>query len=376
MTDLIRLIVAAGESASALDAAVESAGGRTCAELLVAEILQRCDPPAISEPVVIGLTLLAGKEKLSYGVRFDTDATVVAEPGEAADAVLRVSYDLAELTRELYGPGRHPLIGTRAIEQPQGSGPSSMGAWRSVVHAMNAFGKACSSASPSLSDLAAAYDSDKWGCLHWFTPHYEHHFATLREQPVRVLEIGIGGYGDPKSGGGSLRMWQRYFPRGLVYGLDIAAKPGLGTPRIRTLQGDQSDPAYLARLAEEYGPFDIVIDDGSHRNEHVLTSFQALFPHVRPRGFYVIEDLWTAYCTGYGGSAGKTAGSETSVGLVKRLVDALHYEETEAFARGDREAPYEARHVVGLHVYHNIAFLEKGVNAEGGIPAWVGREPY
>jgi hypothetical protein len=30
---------------------------------------------------------------------------------------------------------------------------------------------------------------------------------------------------------------------------------------------------------------------------------------------------------------------------------------------------------VGVHVYHNIAFVEKGVNAEGGIPLWVDRNP-
>src|SRR5207248_1611615 len=83
---------------------------------------------------------------------------------------------------------------------------------------------------------------DKWGGLHWYTPHYDHHFGPLREAPVRLLEIGIGGYDVPEAGGGSLRMWQRYFRRGLIHGLDIFEKR-LNEPRIRTVRGDQNDPA-------------------------------------------------------------------------------------------------------------------------------------
>ena len=99
-----------------------------------------------------------------------------------------------------------------------------------------------------------------------------------------MLEIGIRGYDDPASGGASLRMWQRYFRRGLVHGLDIADKSRVRGPRIRTVRGDQGDPALLADLAERLGPLDIVIDDGSHENEHVRTSFRTLLPHVRDGG--------------------------------------------------------------------------------------------
>ncbi|WP_420854091.1 class I SAM-dependent methyltransferase [Saccharopolyspora spinosa] len=124
-------------------------------------------------------------------------------------------------------------------------------------------------------------------------------------------------------GGASLRMWQRYFRRGLVYGLDIFEKAGNEGHRVRKLRGDQSDAEFLEDMAGKIGPFDIVIDDGSHVNDHVKKSFQSLFPHVRPGGLYVIEDLQTAYWPGYGGRDGEPAAQRTSIDMLKELIDGL-----------------------------------------------------
>lgn len=232
--------------------------------------------------------------------------------------------------------------------------------------------RAVSSNGADLNELSVRFASDKWGLWHWFTPHYEHHFHRLRYRPVRVLELGIGGYQDPHEGGGSLKMWRSYFPMGQIYGVDMFPKRGLDEERIRTFQGSQNDPKFLRRLASEYGPFDIVIDDGSHVAEHIQTSFRELFPHVRNGGFYVIEDLWTAYCPGYGGAEAADAGAATAIGLVKLLVDAVHYEEWTSPERA--EPGYAAAHTVGLHIYRNLAIIEKGINSEGRIPFFAPRE--
>jgi predicted O-methyltransferase YrrM len=59
---------------------------------------------------------------------------------------------------------------------------------------------------------------------------------------------------------------------------------------------DQADRGRLHEImAEEFGdePLDLVIDDASHYYDFTVASFEALFPHVRPGGLYVIED-WEA----------------------------------------------------------------------------------
>ena len=56
---------------------------------------------------------------------------------------------------------------------------------------------------------------------------------------------------------------------------------------------DQGDAATLRRIvADEFGgePLDLVIDDASHLLDPTRSSFNVLFPLLRPGGVYVIED--------------------------------------------------------------------------------------
>ena len=153
-----------------------------------------------------------------------------------------------------------------------------------------------------LTRLAIRHDTDKFG-LHDYTPVYDALFGPLRDRPLRLLEIGIGGYGHADRGGGSLAMWRDYFPQGRITGLDIAAKRLDLGPRVSLHQGGQADPAVIAALVAQEGPFDIIIDDGSHRPGDVLESWRLLAPALAPGGLYVVEDVQTAFLPGYGGSA-------------------------------------------------------------------------
>src|SRR4051812_26342689 len=120
----------------------------------------------------------------------------------------------------------------------------------------------------ALDSLAKYHGTDKSTQYHGYTPQYARHFGPRRRSVRSVLEIGVGGttsregYDTPE-GGHSLRMWSRYFPNATIVGVDIHAK-SISAPRVRFEQGDQSDPEFLQRLVHTYGPFDIVIDDGSH----------------------------------------------------------------------------------------------------------------
>lgn len=212
----------------------------------------------------------------------------------------------------------------------------------------------------SLIDLATRHKTDKWGG-HWYARHYDFHFGPLRDKPLTLLEIGVGGYDDPRAGGESLRMWRDYFPRATIYGLDIVDKSAHDEARIRTVLGSQDDPALLERLSREAGGFDIVIDDGSHLCGHVIRSFEILFPLLNPDGIYVVEDLQTSYWPVFGGRLTREADPQTSMGYLKRLADGLNHVE---FGDPDYVPDTFDRHVVSMHFYHNLCFLYKGVNDE------------
>lgn len=218
----------------------------------------------------------------------------------------------------------------------------------------------------NLSKLALMYGTDKQG-RHQYAQHYQHHFEPLRRKELNILEIGIGGYKNPKSGGRSLRMWKAYFPKSRIFGIDIYDKTPHDENRIKTFQGSQTDTSFLKRIVEEIGRVDIIIDDGSHCNDHVITSFKFLFPLLDDKGIYVVEDIQTSYWPDvvedmeYGGSSDLTA-PHTSMNYFKSLIDGLNYEE---FTLDNYVPTYFDKHITAMHFYHNLIFVNKGLNDEG-----------
>jgi hypothetical protein len=376
-----QLVGAVGGRDAELLQAIDRIGPGQVAGMLTVEIQERAEAPGGVGSTILNLRIDHDDTAYRYAVLLK-DGQALVLPGEADDACAEVSYSLLDLTRLLYPhrpgyqstsrdvclrwPGDQPGRVQRAQADSEHMFVGGQAWLARIFQSVQCLVSACSEGNVSLNDLSARYGSDKWGGLHWYTSHYMNHFSPLRYDPVRVLEIGIGGYKYESSGGGSLHMWQRFFPRGLVYGLDLYPKPNVHGARIHTIQGDQNDRSFLRSLAAEYGPFDIIIDDGSHVNEHVRTSFEELFGCVRPGGYYVIEDMHTSYWPEYGGEA-PPCSPRTTIGLLKDLIETLHVSE---YAGQDLDQT-QFTHPSEICVYHNIAFLRKGISSERGIPDWI-----
>lgn len=224
----------------------------------------------------------------------------------------------------------------------------------------------------SLTWLGRHYGSDKAGPFHRYTTHYQRFFEPLRHERLVLLELGVGGYARTGVGGASLRMWKQFFPRAVIAGLDLEDKSFVEEPRIRTFQGDQSDPELLRRIVDELGAPTIVIDDGSHLSPHVRASFDVLFPLLQPNGYYVIEDTQASYWPEWQG-AEEIDAPDTTMALVKRLVDGLNYEE---FVDESYEPTYTDLHVTEVHCYHNLVIIRKGRNREGTQKRLILKERY
>lgn len=212
----------------------------------------------------------------------------------------------------------------------------------------------------SLREIALETRTDKEGA-HFYADAYERHLGHLRDMAITLLEIGVGGYDDPERGGESLRMWKEFFPRARIIGIDIHPKTAIAEERITVLQGDQSDPVFLDEVSRRYGPFHVVVDDGSHFCAHVIASFQRLFGHLTDDGIYAIEDLQTSYWARvYGGSSGPDRGG-TSMTFLHALADGLNYAEFDI--PGYAPTAFD-RSVKSVTFYHNLAFVQRGDNGE------------
>ncbi|MFB8276856.1 class I SAM-dependent methyltransferase [Nocardia colli] len=371
MSALLDRLLRAGTSSDAeISLLVKELGVDAVLTALIDEVLFRASVPTNPDPVDIALDITHESETRRVVFHCVGSEPITRSTTDAPAEICReLGMSLTHLVRRVYGrPDQRRTGDFSDVFLP--SRPDDLsrlpGLVVSTSLASGALMTGLTIPRHELGALCSASGSDKWASFHWYTGHYEREFAPYRDEPVRILEIGIGGF-DGDLGGGSLRMWKRYFHRGQVFGIDLFDKSALNQPRQTALVCDQSDPAALTALAAAYGPFDIVIDDGSHENAHVRTSFDALFPHVRPGGLYVIEDMQTAYIPRMGGTEGPSAGPDTSIGLIKRLVDDLHYHEHTPGA----VPTVTQRDVVGVRAYRNIAFVEKGTNGEVGIPPWM-----
>ncbi len=127
-------------------------------------------------------------------------------------------------------------------------------------------------------------------------------YLKKRSKPKSILEIGIGGHNKKYSGGYSLVALSHFYHKSKIYGLDINEKSFLDNGKIKTIQGSQSDENLLKKVGIENGPFDIIIDDGSHYVDHQIISFKNLWKHLNDDGYYIIEDLSGSYLSRLRGS--------------------------------------------------------------------------
>ena len=154
-----------------------------------------------------------------------------------------------------------------------------------------------------------------------------------------------------------MKLWRKYFGKqAVIYGIDInpeCANLNFTTENIRI--GDQSDQKFLLKVAKEMKSIDIIIDDGSHRMDHIRKSLSILFPKLNYNGIYVIEDLHTAYWGQFQGGVNRKG---NFFNLVYDLIDDLHFD----YHLQKLNKPNFKRECTGIHIYESIVFLEKNKN--------------
>jgi cephalosporin hydroxylase len=130
--------------------------------------------------------------------------------------------------------------------------------------------------------------SDKWAS---YLNYYDALFEPLKDEAINLFEIGI-------QNGGSLEVWAAYFRNARnILGCDINPKCEqlrYDDPRINIIVRD-ANLAQTINQVQTYGPFDVIIDDGSHLSDDIRNSFLSYFPMLKPGGIYVVEDMHTLF---------------------------------------------------------------------------------
>ena len=121
------------------------------------------------------------------------------------------------------------------------------------------------------------------------------------------------------------------------------------------------DYGFLDSVVGAIGRLDIIIDDGSHMNSHIIDTFKYLFPRLHDDGIYVAEDLQTSYWESYGGNSFCLDRFRSAVNYFKSLLDGLNHKE---IINPKYVPSYLDKRIVSMSWYHNMVFLQKVQNDE------------
>ena len=165
-------------------------------------------------------------------------------------------------------------------------------------------------------------------------------------QPRIIVELGI------HRGGSAALLSELNHPEKLV-AVDLRGEPapalakyiehqGLGDV-VRPYYGvDQSDRARLVEiLDEEIGAemIDLVIDDASHLYEETVSSFETVFPRLRPGGLFVVEDWNAGHLIGDAIEHAVRHASDAQRVQIERQLEAARNERLKADPDADMRAP-------------------------------------
>ncbi len=143
------------------------------------------------------------------------------------------------------------------------------------------------------------YSTSKWE--QGMIDVYEVLFNHWKEQPITLLEFGVY-YGE------SMHYYRDFFtnPDARIVGFDHQPtefygkehRGGLesyvwpGRHNVHLVKGEQRSDADVKKVCEDYGPFDIINDDGMHDYPHPTEDvFRICWPYVKEGGYYLIEDV-------------------------------------------------------------------------------------
>ena len=173
--------------------------------------------------------------------------------------------------------------------------------------------------------------TDKVG-THGYEVILERYLMPLRDagKPFKVLEIGLGcamGYG----GGRGFQLLREYAPLVQYHAIELKQDTCHGFPHLspedreylvsHTMWGNQASTAILDAVTAKFGPFDLIIDDGSHVSSDMKTSLQYLFEKaLKPGRAYIIEDTFFGFIRQNGGAREKQQSGDTIVTMLRDMV--------------------------------------------------------
>ena len=129
-------------------------------------------------------------------------------------------------------------------------------------------------------------DKNKKITSHNYSLFYEKYFKNLKNEKIRVLEIG-------SHEGKGLAAFYFFLPNAKLLGANINPfQMRYSSKRIEEVYIDVSSKKIIKNFESYFSEdFDIIIDDASHNLRDILITLPNMFRKLKKGGYYVIEDI-------------------------------------------------------------------------------------
>lgn len=139
--------------------------------------------------------------------------------------------------------------------------------------------------------------SDKERTHTYISNFYNEKFKSFKNKEIKILEIGV-------LQGHSLKLWEQYFKKAEIYGVDIQnIIEHKYEQNVNFFLENAYNINFINKLKNQFGQFDIIIDDGPHTIEtqlFFLTNYPTLLKEkesiiiledVYPQAFEVLKNI-------------------------------------------------------------------------------------
>lgn len=155
-----------------------------------------------------------------------------------------------------------------------------------------------------LEEIHLNYSTDK-GKGHNYIEAYDNLFKPYQNKKINFMEVGV-------LLGGSLEMWNEFFPKANIYGVDDFSQVHTNSDfggidvshdivvnklskydRITFIEPVNARDTNIVKdkIGSLSIEFDIIIDDGDHNPISQVEVFDNFIPYLSAEGVYVIEDV-------------------------------------------------------------------------------------
>jgi len=128
------------------------------------------------------------------------------------------------------------------------------------------------------------------GHNHAYTAIYDLLFASIRYKDIKIAEIGI-------LNNMSMLCWREYFPHAKLFGFEYNLtflENGKSSNLNNTIYDfiNITDEASIEKCMIDYGKFDIIIEDSTHRFEDQIRLIDVAHKYLNTGGILIIEDIF------------------------------------------------------------------------------------